>query len=73
MIKLYRSYDKALAIEPRNVDTLTNMGVSLVALHKYNEAIKYYDKALAIEPTLQNAIVGKHISLQALKNQTQIK
>jgi tetratricopeptide (TPR) repeat protein len=49
------------------------MGVSLAALHKYNEAIKYYDKALTIEPTLRNAIDGKHISLQALKNQTQIK
>ena len=59
-------------VNPTNVDTLTNKGVALTALHKYDESIKYYDKALAIEPTLEYAINGKRLSLEALNN-TQIK
>jgi tetratricopeptide (TPR) repeat protein len=65
-------YDKALVIDPSTVDTLTNKGLALAALHKYSEAIKYYDKALTIKPNLQDAINGKRLSIAAL-NQTQIK
>ncbi len=65
-------YDKALAIDPINTDTLTNKGLALAVLHKYNESIKYYDKALAIKPNLQYAINGKRLSLEAL-NHTQFK
>ncbi|MFL6459932.1 MAG: tetratricopeptide repeat protein [Nitrososphaeraceae archaeon] len=59
-------------MDPINTDTLTNKGLALAVLHKYNESIKYYDKALAIKPNLQYAINGKRLSLEAL-NHTQFK
>jgi tetratricopeptide (TPR) repeat protein len=60
-------YDKALAIDPSNADTLTNKALALAALHKYGESIKYSDMALAIEPNLQDAINARRLSLEALR------
>jgi len=36
------SFDKALAIDPKNVRALTNKGLALGALGKYNESLIYY-------------------------------
>jgi tetratricopeptide (TPR) repeat protein len=43
-------YDKALAIDPHNVNALNNKGAALYNLGNYTGAITYYDKALAIDP-----------------------
>ena len=45
------SYDKALAINSTDLDSLYNKGVALDNLGRYEEAITYYDKALAINST----------------------
>ena len=60
-------FDKVLAIDPKNIDTLINKGIALAALQKYNEAVKYYDKVLAINPNATSAIDGKRLSLEDTK------
>ena len=52
MMRLYRYYDKALAIDPTYVNALNGKANVLQNLQRYDEAIKYYDKVLAIDPTL---------------------
>jgi tetratricopeptide (TPR) repeat protein len=42
-------YDRALAIEPNDVDVLKSNGLALDNLGQYQDAIAMYDKALAIE------------------------
>jgi tetratricopeptide (TPR) repeat protein len=44
-------YDKVLAIDPNDLDTLSNKGIALDDLGQDEEAIGYYDKVLAIELT----------------------
>lgn len=36
------SFDKALAIDPKNIRALTNKGLALGAFGKYNESLIYY-------------------------------
>jgi tetratricopeptide (TPR) repeat protein len=52
-------YDKALAIDPKNVDVLTAKGLTLYNLQKYQEAIVWIDKALAIDPDNAYALERK--------------
>jgi tetratricopeptide (TPR) repeat protein len=59
-------FDKALAINPNFTDALTNKGVSLANLGKYNEAISVYDKALAINPNDTEVLKQKQAALEAL-------
>ena len=60
-------YDKALAIDPNNVEALSNKGFSLFGLEKYKEAIEYYDKALAIDPNYIKALNNKKAAVSKLK------
>ncbi len=52
-------YDKALAIDPKNVDALTGKGNVLSHLGNQTEAAGFYDKALAIDPKNVDALTGK--------------
>ena len=61
-------FDKALAIDPKNVAALTNKGNALGGLGNYTQAITYYDKALAIDPRYVLAIIGKGYALDGLGN-----
>ena len=56
-------YDKALAIEPNDVDVLNNKGLALYNQQKYDESIQYYDKVLAIDPTNIYALNSKGLAL----------
>ena len=55
-------FDKALAIDPKDVAALTDKGLALASLGNYAQAIAYYDKALAIDPMNVNALDNKGIS-----------
>ncbi|MCZ6583249.1 MAG: tetratricopeptide repeat protein, partial [Thaumarchaeota archaeon] len=46
-------FDKALELEPNNVEALYQKANTLSALEKYNEAIEHYEKVLNIEPDKQ--------------------
>ena len=43
-------FDKALTINPNDVNTLTQKGLALIFLNKPNQSISYFDKALTINP-----------------------
>lgn len=47
--KSLKYYQKALEINPKNVDTLTSIGSALNSLGRYDEAIQVYHKALEID------------------------
>jgi tetratricopeptide (TPR) repeat protein len=66
-------YDKALSIDPNNIEALNYKGVALSNLGKNEEAINWYDKALAIDPNNVNVLNNKGVALSNLgKNEEAI-
>jgi len=61
-----RCCDKALALDPRDVDAWNNKGSSLGRLGRYEEAIRCLDKALELDPRHVNAWTNKGNSLDGL-------
>ncbi|MGA9153144.1 MAG: tetratricopeptide repeat protein, partial [Candidatus Nitrosopolaris sp.] len=59
-------YDKALAINPHDVNALTHKGIALDNLGNYSGAIVYYDKALAINPKYEDALYNKGSTIDNL-------
>ena len=55
-------YDKALAIDPKNVLALTSKGIALGNLGNYTGPIQYLDRALAIDPHYIRALTYKGIA-----------
>ena len=45
-----RSFERALELDPRNINTLDNIGDSYAALRRYAEQKSKFDRILAIEP-----------------------
>jgi tetratricopeptide (TPR) repeat protein len=43
-------YDRAIAMNPRSVETLYNRGRALDELRRYDEALRSYDAALVLDP-----------------------
>ena len=43
-------YEKALELEPENVDVMSNLGVTYYRLGKLDEAVEVYNKAIVIAP-----------------------
>jgi tetratricopeptide (TPR) repeat protein len=60
-------YDKALAIDPNDVDALNYKGAALYRQGKHQEAITYFDKALAIDPNYVPALTYKGIYVYDLE------
>jgi TolB-like protein/tRNA A-37 threonylcarbamoyl transferase component Bud32/Flp pilus assembly protein TadD len=54
-----RSFERALELDPRNVNTLDNIGDSYGALRRYAEQKSKLDRILAIEPNDVPAKVGR--------------
>jgi len=50
-----RSFERALELDPRNVNTLDNIGDSYAALRRYAEQKSMLDRMLAIEPNYVEA------------------
>jgi tetratricopeptide (TPR) repeat protein len=44
------NYDRALALQPRHAEALSNRGNTLKALKRLNQALDSFDRALAIQP-----------------------
>jgi tetratricopeptide (TPR) repeat protein len=62
-----KHYDRALEIEPDNVEAWTNKGVVIGNMGKYNEAIECYDRVLEIEPNYVESWNNKRIALTQLE------
>lgn len=60
------SFDKALAINPRNADTVRNRADTLYDLGRIEEALAGYDKALEIDPRHVGALVNRGLLLRDL-------
>src|SRR5262249_811697 len=61
-----KSYDQALAIDPRHVDALVNRAAVLGKLDRYDEAIDEYLKLRASHPevaTLLNELLGCYTTI----------
>jgi TolB-like protein/Flp pilus assembly protein TadD len=54
-----RSFERAIELDPRNVNTLDNIGDSYAALRRYAEQKSKLDRILAIEPNDVPAKVGR--------------
>ena len=59
-------FDKELATEPNNVQSLTNKGAALAKLGHFEEAIFHYDHALEINPLFVPALNNKANALSQL-------
>ena len=56
-------FDKVLALDANDTDTLTYKGISLESLGKHDEAITYFDKVLALDPKNENTLSWKEYTL----------
>jgi tetratricopeptide (TPR) repeat protein len=73
ILKLLICYDKALEINPKNVDEKGryNKGYALSSLGKYTEAIQCYDEALKSDSNNLDILIGKGIALNKLNKHQQ--
>ncbi|MBW0004110.1 MAG: tetratricopeptide repeat protein [Hyphomicrobiales bacterium] len=60
------SFDRALALAPDHVETLTNRGAVLHELKRPEEALASFDEALAIDPRHLGALMNRAITLKEL-------
>ena len=59
-------FDKVLALDANDTDTLYYKGISLESLGKHDEAITYFDKVLSLDPNNADTLTYKGISLESL-------
>ena len=59
-------YNKALEINPQDLQTLLNKGIVLKLQGKYDEAIQCYDEALKINPEYPNAWKNKALGIEKM-------
>ena len=52
-------FNKALTIDPNNINANYNKGLALIKFGKNEEAIEYFDKALFLDPNNINALFSK--------------
>lgn len=60
-------FEKALQIDPENIDALKNMGLSLMEKGKYEEAIEFFDAVLDREDSDVEAWKNKGICLDEIE------
>jgi len=53
------NYDRALALQPRHAEALSNRGNTLKALRRFDEALDSFDKALAAQPDYPAALSNR--------------
>ena len=59
-------FDKVLALDANDTDTLTYKGISLESLGKHDEAITYFDKVLALDANNEIALSWKEDTLRKM-------
>ena len=59
-------YDKALKIDPKDVNTMFKKALLLSKTGKYEQAVYLFDQVIEIDPTLVSALVNRRIILEKL-------
>lgn len=62
--KALDTYNKALNLEPKNIDALICVGLCYRNLEDYDKAIEYYNNALEIEPDNKTALNNRGYALE---------
>ncbi len=60
------SYDRALALRPDYAEALSNRGVTLKELKRFEEALASYDRALTVRPDYAEALSNRGATLHEL-------
>jgi tetratricopeptide (TPR) repeat protein len=61
-----KAFEKAIEVNPNDLDAWYNKGVALGKLCKFDEAIKAYDKAIEINPNDSDVWYNKGLALDSL-------
>lgn len=61
------SYDRALTVRPNYAEVLSNRGVTLHGLKRFEEALTSYDRALTARPNYAEALSNRGNTLKELK------
>lgn len=61
------SIEKAVALAPGDVTAVTELGLILMDLRRYEEALGCYDTVLARQPPTPNALINRGVALIKLK------
>jgi tetratricopeptide (TPR) repeat protein len=61
------SFDRALAVQPNHAEALSNRGVTLRDLKRFDEALESYDRALTLRPDHAEALSNRGLTLHDLK------
>ena len=56
-----------VAIHPNDAAAYNNMGIALLGLGRYDEALQHFDQALSLDPTLENARTNREALLEELE------
>ena len=59
-------YDKALKIDPKDINTMFKKALLLSKLGKFEQAVFLFDQVIEIDPTLVSALVNRRIVLEKL-------
>jgi tetratricopeptide (TPR) repeat protein len=61
------SFDRALKVRPRYAEALSNRGLTLYELKRFDEALASFDEALKAQPNHAEALFNRGLTLHALK------
>jgi tetratricopeptide (TPR) repeat protein len=61
------SFNRALAVQPNHPEMLSNRGVTLRELRRFDEALASYDRALTVRPDHPEALSNRGLTLHELK------
>jgi tetratricopeptide (TPR) repeat protein len=69
-LKMYEEaiswYDKALVVDPNDIDASYYKGTAYDELHRYEDALTWFEKTLKIDPRHVNATIYKAVALEEL-------
>jgi len=61
-----KSYQKALRLDPNNIQALTYLGNNRLRARKYQDALKYYNRALELSDANPQALFDRAVTLRHL-------
>jgi len=56
-----QNFQKAFIVDPKDINSLNNLGYSYLSLNKFDDAFKIFSKVLALDSNYVEALIGKGI------------